>query len=664
MEDNASMGDPYFPEINPTALKIMNKRNYTWPKEDGSRETPNEMFIRVSNYVASAEKEFGPEHNIPIYASKFYEMMRSLRFMPNTPTLINAGRDRGQLAACYVLPCHDSMESIMDALKSQAIVQKSGGGTGFSFGEIRERHSKIKSTGMDAVGPIPIIKLMNNMMSEFIIQGGVRHGANMGVLPIDHPDLYEFITFKKKDGSCKSFNISVAVTDAFMEAVVNDSIWHFKSRVDGSIVASHSARLIFDAIATSAHETGDPGILFIDEANRFNPTPQLGRLEATNPCGEQWLLPNEACTLGHLNLSQYYINGSSWETSFNWDQFTKDISLGVRFLDDVIQVNYYALPEIEKMHKIMNRKIGLGVMGLADFLIKCGVSYASELARTISRKIASVFRGVADIASRDLGLERGSFGAFEGSAVQAEGWVAMRNACRTTVAPTGTSAIFADASPSIEPDFAFLLKRLQAEMEICEFHPLFEKYIESLPEDTTSRIISWYEVNGTLQNCPDIDEQTQSIFIQANDVSIHDHVMMQAVWQEYIDNSISKTINMASSATVQDVKDAYMLAWQTKCKGITVYRDQSREGQALNANVAAFTTKKQNDWIVVPSTMNFNVFMSEDGKDALSYTSIKTDVPSSAYNTVPTCPECQNLLDVTAGCKSCSNCGFSLCSIA
>lgn len=617
------------PAIAANALKILDKR-YHWTKADGSLEVPREMFWRVATKVASAEAVFGHPDLIEIFEQQFMEMMCSLRFMPNTPTLINAGRERGQLAACYVLPIGDSMEEIMDCIKAQAMVQKSGGGTGFSYGSIRESGAIIRSTGKTAVGPIPVIKLKNYMMTEFIIQGGARNGANMAALPIDHPNTPEFITFKNEDGSCKSFNISHTVPDAFMRAVECQGNWDFISRVDGRVTDMVRADKLFDEICQNAWLTGDPGMLFIDAANRANPTPHIGRLEATNPCGEQWLLPNEACTLGHLDLSKYYISSpltnGTWESHFDWEQFKKDIHVGVRFLDNVIEVNHYALPEIEQMHKRTNRKIGLGVMGEAGLFIKLGVAYGSEESLDIADKIAFVFRSVADRASCNLGMERGSFGSFEGSAVQAEGWEAMRNACRTNVAPTGSTAIIVGADTGIEPISFLILKREQAGMTMYETHPLFEQHLKTLSKVQVDAVHEYYFKHNTIQGCPEIAPVYQAIFVQANDVPVKSHIAMQAVWQRHVDNAISKTINMANSATVEDVKEAFMSAWKSGCKGITVYRDGCRANQALSGGKA--------EVITMPLHLVKNP-----------------------------CPECTKEMDSAGGCDTCTHCGFAVCHI-
>lgn len=986
-----------YPDLYENAEKILNKRYYHKDKEGNVIEDFNKLCERVAGSVARAELSFNNNANTADYEHKFFDLMRSLRFIPNTPTLVNAGRARGQLAACYVLPIKDSMEGIMDTLKNQALVQKSGGGTGFSLSAIRERGSKIASTDMKAAGPIPVIKLMNYLMSEFITQGGVRNGANMAVLPVDHNDIEEFITFKEKDNSCPSFNVSIAATDEFMRAVENDDVIWTKSRIDGTPIRQIKARDIFHLVATFAWKTGDPGILFIDTANKDNPTPHLGRLEATNPCfsgdtlistdvgllpirdivrgqkaakalapdgtyediiarfdngvkdlfkvtttygynvtvtsdhkwttgrgeiatkdlligdtvaiqpsvpesvlethnqndfdkgeligwivgdgyiakdasksktsgviigdadkeyiphikklikdntgedvpeyrynkysttqllsasrlhtwavrdnnitahksahkevpecvfagsmsmqrgflrgifsadgqvykrrlkttgalkqgirlsskskvllegvrtllaqigisanllnrsrppredlfthtkkdgsivtygsdgiayeldlqspgwskfqrhigftqkykndvlativdtkasantfkgtlsiksiepagtgetfnltvspthhvcangivikqcGEQWLLPNEACTLAHHNLSKYFIQTTStdWKDKINWAQYAEDIVLGVRFLDNVIEINHYATPDIERVHRILNRKIGLGIMGFADLLIKMGVPYASEQARIIASEIARFHRTNADQASSKLAEERGSFGSFEGSAVQKAGWKAMRNACRTTVAPTGTTAIIAHSSTGIEINFSLVLKRHQAGMDMYEIHPIFEDFLNKNKQFSKESILDYYVKNGGIKNCPFLTEDEQALFATANEISYRDHVLMQAAWQGHVDNSISKTINMHRYSSIEDVKDAYMLAWKTGCKGITVYRDGCRDNQALN----------------IATVSDMSVVLKESAK----------------------CPECSSDMEISGGCETCKSCGYAVC---
>lgn len=626
--DWSSVDCKEYPQIYENALKILAKRYFRKDDNGNVVENIDGMFKRVAEFVAGAEAKFGKPELVQEMSVNFYDFMRSLRFVPNTPTLINAGRKYGQLAACYVLPTEDSMGGIMDTLKAQALVQKSGGGTGFSFSCIRERGAVVSTTGMQAAGPVPVIKLMNYLMSEFVTQGGARNGANMAVLDVDHNDIEEFITFKEKDGSCASFNVSVSATDAFMEAVEKDGTLETRSRTSGKVIRQIKARELFQLIVTQAWRTGDPGLLFIDEINRYNPTPHLGRLEATNPCGEQSLLPNEACTLGHLNLSKYFkqgVDSTSWEFKFDWDQYGKDVHTAVRFLDNVIEVNYYVLKEIEDMHRKNNRKIGLGVMGLADLLILLNIPYSSAEALDVSTKIARFHRQKADEASLYLGGERGSFGSFEGSAVQKEGWSAMRNACRTTVAPTGTTAIIANTSTGIEPIYALFMKRIQAGMEMFETHPLFDSHLEKLLPSVVAQIVDHYDKNGTIQNCSLVPDSMKQLFMTANEIDYKQHIGMQAAWQKYIDNAISKTINMPNSATMDDVGNAYMLAWRSKCKGITVYRDGCRANQALNTGSAQMT------------------FAFIENADR--------------------CPECSSQMEINGGCETCTACGYAVCKI-
>lgn len=626
--DWSSVDSKEYPQIYENALKILAKRYFRKDDNGNVVENIDGMFKRVAEFVAGAEDKFGRPELKQDMAVKFYDLMRSLRFVPNTPTLINAGRKYGQLAACYVLPTEDSMGGIMDTLKAQALVQKSGGGTGFSFSCIRERGAVVSTTGMQAAGPIPVIKLMNYLMSEFVSQGGARNGANMAVLDVDHNDIEEFITFKEKDGSCASFNVSVSATDAFMEAVEKDGSFETRSRTTGKVLREIKARELFQLIVTQAWRTGDPGLLFIDEINRFNPTPKLGRLEATNPCGEQSLLPNEACTLGHMNLGKYFkpgVDATSWEFKFDWEQYGKDIDLGVRFLDNVIEVNYYVLDAIETMHRKNNRKIGLGVMGLADLLILLDIPYSSPAAIDVSTKLARFHCQKADEASMWLAKERGSFGSFEGSLPQKNGWSAMRNACRTTVAPTGTTAIIANTSTGIEPIYALFMKRIQAGMEMYETHQLFNTKLDTMLPSVVAQIVEHYDRHGTIQNCNLVSDEIKQLFMTANEIDYKQHIGMQAAWQQFIDNAISKTINMPNSATMDDVGNAYMLAWKSKCKGITVYRDGCRANQALNTGSAQMTF--------------------------------------SFIEKVDTCPECHAQMEINGGCETCKSCGYAVCKI-
>lgn len=618
------MSSNKYPELNKSAMSILESR-YLRIKNDGTRETVEDMFRRTAKTIASGEKHFSKPEDEQMIEERAYSMMRSLRWLPNTPTLTNSGRPKGMLSACLVLGLGDSMSEIMDTIKAQAIAQSRGSGVGMDFSRIRERGSQIESTGMTAVGPIPIIKLMNFMMSEFIIQGGVRHGANLATLKCDHPDVIEFINFKHKDGSCKSFNVSVSITDKFMKAVENNEKWDLISRHDGSVVQRLNANDIMDAIVDMAWRTGDPGIIFLDTINKFNPTPQFGDIVTCNACSELPMLPNEACTLGHMNLIKYILDTQPCYTindfvnSFDFDSFRSDIEVAVRFLDNIIEASHYPLPEIEQMHKKTNRKIGLGVMGFADMLIMFGVAYDSDLARSIADLISNTLTRQALTASSQLAEWRGSFGAFNESTL-AKNWKSMRNASVTTIAPTGTTGIIAGVSTGIEPNPFFILKRNQAGMEMVDIHPLFNKMLSSLTKENRTDVETYFNKNGTLIGCPSLNEHTQNVFVQSNDISIEGHIGMQATYQANISSAISKTINMKNSATKDDVRKAYIMAWKSGCKGITVYRDGCRADQPLSSNVGS---------------------------------QIKVEAEK--------CPECEKTLIKIDGCSSCPGCGYSKC---
>lgn len=575
------------PKFSPNGIKVLTKQKYLWPLPDGTTETPAQLVKRVADNVAKAEQVWGTEQDAKDISTIFYDMMADGRFIPNSPTLNNAGKPDGQLAACFVLPIDDSIESIYDTLKLTARIQASGGGTGFSGGRLRSKGSAVGKTGKTSDGNIPFIELYNFSSKRVLLQGSARKGANMWIIPIDHADVEEFIDLKKDPNSpITQFNISVGMTDAFMKIITGQtkaSDWHLKDPKDGRIVKTVDAFELFNRIVNNAWAGGDPGLFFIDRANRDNPTPQVGKYEATNPCGEQPLLPYEACTLGHLNLSKYYRSGPSvnWDDHINWTLLQEDIYYGVRFLDDVVEVNWYPIPQIERMHRQGNRKIGLGVMGFADLLIRLGVAYSSTQAITIASELASYIRREADSASVSLAKTRGSFGNFNGSAIAKKFPGGKRNACTTTIAPTGTTGIILGASTAIEPVFGLVIIRQQAGMEMYEVHPEFDLWLDRTHPLNKQAIIEYVAKNGTIAGCPLVSTNEQDLWAQANDISWRQHIAIQAAWQEHIDSAVSKTINMHNSATVLNVRDAYIQAWVDGCKGITVYRDGSKYGQAL-----------------------------------------------------------------------------------
>jgi ribonucleoside-diphosphate reductase alpha chain len=537
-----------------------------------------------------------------MWRHKFYEAMASLKFIPNTPTLVNAGKPNGQLAACFVLPVEDNIPGIYGTLSAAAQIQTSGGGTGFSGARIRCKGSAIGSTGKISDGSNVFLSLFNDSSYKVLRQGAARKGANMWVLPIWHADIEEFIDAKLKDGDLSEFNISVGITDAFMEAVSHDAPWALLDPKDMSVVKTVGAGYLLNKIIENAWKNGEPGLLFLDAANRANPTPALGAFEATNPCGEQWLLPWEACTLGHINLAKMYkdVPSNTWSAKIDWAGIDDMARLAVRFLDDVIEVNHYPLPQIEEMHKKGNRKIGVGVMGFADLLIKLGIPYDTNEAREVAEAIAKQISDITDKASVGLAKERGFFPNYEKSSMQGVfGMEGIRNACRRTVAPTGSTSIIAGSvGGGIEPVFGLVIVRNQAGMKMYEVNPTFDEWLKRHCAATRRTDPSYYAdviahvaERGTLRGAPGITDEMVELFKQANDIAPRDHILMQAAWQKYVDNSISKTINMPKTATREDVREAYTLAFSTGCKGVTVYRDGSRDGQVLNMVAAAPTEK-------------------------------------------------------------------------
>ncbi len=566
-------------KLTENALKILNARYLRKDEKGRIIETPDNMFRRVAHNIAETERLYSED--AAYWEERFYELMTSLKFLPNSPALMNAGKSLGQLAACFVLPVEDSMKSIFDTLKNAALILQSGGGTGFSFSRLRPKADIVRSTGGIASGPVSFMKIYNTA-ADVIKQGGARRGANMGILRIDHPDILEFIRIKRKEGELTNFNISVAVTDAFMDAFKNDEEYNLLNPRSGEIAGRLRAEAVFDEIVKSAWETGDPGLIFIDRINRTNPTPHIGRIESTNPCGEQPLLPYEACVLGSINLSKY-VNPSSppftkgeIADSIDWNLLAEDIKTAVRFLDNAIDVNIYPLPEIEKMHK-GNRKIGLGVMGWADTLILLGIPYNHKRAFEFARVIMKFIRDASREASALLAEKRGVFPNFKGSVYDAPGMPKLRNATTTTIAPTGTLSTIADCSSGIEPLFAIAYKRLVLDTELYEINKYFvetAKRQEFYSEDMMDKIFR----AGTLKGIKEIPLGVRRLFKTALEIPYQDHIEMQAAFQEYTDNAVSKTINLPNKAKMEDVRRAFILAYEKGVKGVTVFRYGARRG--------------------------------------------------------------------------------------
>jgi len=555
-------------DLSENALKVLHAR-YLLKDETGRViESPREMFGRVARAVAQAEERYGDSPQL--WEERFFDLLSSLRFLPNSPTLMNAGKSIGQLAACFVLPVADSMQSIFDTLKNAALILQSGGGTGFSFSNLRPRDDIVRSTGGIASGPVSFMKIYNTA-TDIIKQGGARRGANMGILRVDHPDILEFISVKRNLEELANFNISVAVTDGFMEALEKGADYRLVNPRSGEVAGNLPARQVFEEIVASAWATGDPGVIFIDRINRANPTPLIGSFESTNPCGDQPLLPYEACVLGSINLSKYEKTGG-----IDFPALGNDVTTAIRFLDDTIDSNVYPLPAIELMHR-GNRKVGLGVMGWADLLILLGIPYNDTRAFALARRIMRFISEKSKEASAALAEKRGVFPNFSGSIYDAPGMLRVRNATTTTIAPTGTLATIAGCSSGIEPLFALAYQRLVLDTTLQEINSLFVKMARErgiYTEDLMKRILR----RGTLRGIRGVPGDFRRLFVTALEIPPEDHIDMQAAFQEYTDNAVSKTINLPARATTDDVARAYLLAYRKGLKGVTVFRYGARRG--------------------------------------------------------------------------------------
>ncbi|HPC35494.1 MAG TPA: vitamin B12-dependent ribonucleotide reductase [Candidatus Marinimicrobia bacterium] len=573
------------PLFSKNAMEVLTKRYLQHDKNGNAVETVEELFRRVAEAVAEAEANYSPRSSIPRTTEKFYQMMIRKDFLPNSPTLMNAGRELGQLSACFVLPIDDSMESIFQTLKDTALIHKSGGGTGFSFSRIRPKKSIVKTTSGVASGPVSFMKVYN-AATEAVKQGGTRRGANMGILRVDHPDILEFVDCKKNSNELTNFNISVAVTDEFMEKVRRREQYELVNPVDNTIVGTLNAAEVFKLIAQNAWYNGDPGVIFIDRINQMNPTPKLGDIEATNPCGEQPLLPNESCNLGSINLANFIS-----ENKIDYKRLGETIDLAVQFLDDVIDINKFPLKKIETMVK-KTRKIGLGVMGFADILFSLKIPYDSDEALQLADEIMKFIYTRTKEASTKLGESRGTFPAWDDSIYFPDG-PKYRNSTCITIAPTGTISMIADCSSGIEPIFSLAFtKKVMDGTELLYVNPYFEQLCKETgiySEELMRRVIT----EGSIQHIEEIPKEIRRVFVTAHDISPEWHVRMQAAFQKWVDAAVSKTCNFPKSATVQDVLDAYWLAYEAGCKGITIYRDGSRDEQVLYIGKQTDQTKSE-----------------------------------------------------------------------
>jgi ribonucleoside-diphosphate reductase alpha chain len=562
--------------------KTVLERRYLRKDTDGRpTETAAQMFRRVARHIAQAEKQYAPEADLQAVEEEFYDLMTSFKFLPNSPTLMNAGRRLGQLAACFVLPVEDSMEGIFDTLKNAAIIHKSGGGTGFSFSRLRPTNAMVGTTGGVASGPVSFMKIFNTA-TEQVKQGGTRRGANMAILQVDHPDIMEFIYCKSRNNELNNFNISVGLTDAFMHAVAKGEAYELIDPRDGKVTGQLNAWEVYGALVQQAWENGDPGIVFLDRMNRDNPTPELGRIESTNPCGEQPLLPMEACNLGSINLAACITSGEDGGFSLDYDELKRVVWASAHFLDNTIDMSLYPLPAIDAMVK-GNRKVGLGVMGFADLLYRLNVPYNSEAALELAEQIMAFIQAEAHAASRALAEQRGPFLNCQESIYKKDSHP-PRNATLTTIAPTGTLSIIANCSSGIEPLFALsFVRNVMDNDKLTEVNPIFEEVARQRgfysPElmETIAR-------TGSIRTIDGIPQDVKDVFVTAHDVSPEWHIRMQAAFQKHTDNAVSKTVNLPHDATVEDVRKIYDLAHQLACKGVTIYRDGSKEHQVLSTS--------------------------------------------------------------------------------
>ena len=626
-------------KLTDNALTVLTKRDYLKRDKDGRvTETPEQMFRRVSQAIAAAEKPYGGVKAVKDWAAKFYDAMSNLEFLPNSPTLMHAGTKFNQLSACFVLPLEDNLASIFKTMEEAATIARTGGGVGIPLSNLRARGTKVKSTGGVTSGPISFLQLFNQM-ANVINEGSSRRVAMMAVMNVHHPDIMDFIFAKGVEEEIKNFNISVGATDVFMKAVLANKDYELRSPGHtpgelGEVVKKISARRVMDMITFQAWKPADPGMVFLDRMNQQSPVNHLGLIETTNPCGEQPLLAYESCNLGSINLAKCLnVKG------INWEKTEALVRLGVRFLDDVIDICSYPLPEIDAMSK-KTRKIGLGVMGLADLLVLLKIPYASNEALKLSERLAKFIQNIARDESKSLAQVRGSFPAFKGSLWDRQGFKAMRNSTVNTVAPTGTISIIANCSSGIEPLFALTYVRKNIldvnNTELIEVNQKFEKTAKE-NQFYSKELMRQVSVSGGIDGLPGVPKDIKEIFKVSHEIGWDGHVKMQAAWQKHIDAAVSKTINLVSSATPDDIREAYLLAYETGCKGITVYRDGSKTKQVLNVGLGIIRQPiidDQRKWV------------------------------GNGHREEELCPECGGELTFKEGCANCLACGYSRCLIS
>lgn len=661
--------------LSENAIKVLEKRYLKRDTQGNCIEKPADMFRRVADTVAKGDLKYGAtKDDVKKLSDRFYDAITNCQFMPNSPTLMNAGRELGQLAACFVLPIEDSLEGIFETIKNTALIHQSGGGTGFSFSRLRPKNDVVHSTMGISSGPVSFMEVFN-AATEAVKQGGTRRGANMGILRVDHPDILEFIDCKADNNKLNNFNISVAITDKFMEAYFNNEDYDLVNPHTKKTTGKLNAKFVFDKIVDSAWRNGEPGIVFIDTMNYDNPTPQIGAIESTNPCGEVPLLPYEACNLGSINLNKMVKENNDGTCSVDWDLLAKTTRTAIRFLDNIITINKYPLPQIAEMVN-NNRKIGLGIMGWADMLMKIGISYASEQGTKLASQIIEFIDYESKCESIELSKERGRFANFKGSIYDSEHYLynkykdksagkisdeqwkeldnkikefGIRNATTTCIAPTGTISMIAGASGGIEPLFGLVFSRLILDnTEMLEINPIFKNYMikHNLYSEELMKKIA---IDGSIAHINNIPENVKKIFVTAHDITPYWHVKMQAAFQLHTDNAVSKTVNFVESATRDDIKETYILAYKSHLKGITVYRNNSRTFQPMNLK----KEEKKSEEIIKEKIKNPEKTIQTEKNEEYN--------PSGEVKTI-ICPECGNKIEMAEGCYICLNCGYSGCS--
>jgi len=576
--DSETVMSPIASELSANARRVLKARYLRRDEHRQVIETPDQLFARVAEAVAGAECLLGNDGGFTFWRDEFNRMLAALEFLPNSPTLMNAGTAGGQLSACFVLPVPDTIEGIFEAVKQMALVQRTGGGTGFSFSRLRPKGDLVSSTGGESSGPVSFMRIFD-CATESIKQGGRRRGANMGVLRVDHPDIHEFIEAKRDEHAFQNFNLSVGVTDEFMSALRDNGLFPLRHPGTGHAIDTLPAREIFDAIVDSTWQTGDPGLLFLDAINRANPTPQLGDIESTNPCGEVPLLPYESCNLGSIHLPRMLVHDDD-AAKMDWEKLTRTVRHAVRFLDNVIEANRYPTPEIADISRA-NRKLGLGVMGFAEALIRLGIAYDSREAIAFAGRLMTFIEATALQASEELAVERGTFAHWRGSLCEAQGQ-RVRNATRTAIAPTGTIGIIADTTPGIEPLFAFAYRHVNVldGQTLVDVNPLLREWLEQRGIDANA-CMQQVQRHGGLGDLRGVPEEAHRLFATALEIPPEQHLQIQAAFQRHTDNSVSKTINLPREATVGQIAATYLRAHELGLKGVTVYRYGSKSSQVL-----------------------------------------------------------------------------------